>query len=58
MFFHIPVSRVKVDEVRDFYKNILGFDSDFEGALVNGGYPGVGLYFKPAKRQKKATAPF
>lgn len=56
MFFHIPVSRVKVDEVRDFYKNILGFDSDFEGALVNGGYPGVGLYFKPAKRQKKSDS--
>lgn len=56
MFFHIPVSKVKIDEVRDFYKNILGFDSDFESALVNGEYPRVGLYFYPEKRQKRSDS--
>lgn len=53
MFFHIPVAKVKIDEVREFYKNILGFDLEFEGAIVNGEYPRVGLYFYPEKRQKK-----
>lgn len=54
VFFHIPVAKAKVDEVREFYKNALGFDLDFEGALVSSEYPRVGLQFFPDKRQKRS----
>lgn len=45
MYFNIPIQKSKLLDSQEFYKKILGFEREHDGALFSPDYPNVGISF-------------